>query len=239
MGKQVGTNVIVPGSGAGPFPVFYLLHGLSDDYTIWQRNTAIERYSAAYPMIVVMPDGYRGFYTDNDAGPAYAKYIGEELPEVIERTFHARTDRAGRCIGGLSMGGYGALRVGLGYPERYASINSHSGALDVRRYSQVNGPLPGPAATQVFGADPTGTPHDLVFLAQRAKAAGQLPKIRIDCGTEDFLLEANRYYHGELNRLNIPHEYEEFPGSHEWGYWDLHVREALAFHARTVAPAAR
>src|SRR4051794_22048985 len=108
LGKHVGTYVYLPDEPGAPFAAFYLLHGLGDDYTIWLRHTSIERYAAKHSMMIVMPDGYRGFYTDNAAGPAYAKYIAEELPAMIERTFPARGDRAARGIGGLSMGGYGA-----------------------------------------------------------------------------------------------------------------------------------
>src|SRR5687767_7633473 len=113
LAKKVGTYVILPepGVGEGPWPVYYLLHGLSDDYTVWQRRTRAEWYVRDLPLIVVMPDGYRGFYTDNADGPAYAQYVAEELPEFVEKYFPARRDRAGRCVGGLSMGGYGALRL--------------------------------------------------------------------------------------------------------------------------------
>jgi len=136
LGKQVSTYVVLPDEGPGPFPVLYLLHGLSDDHTIWLRRSRIEWYVRNLPLIVVMPDGYRGFYTNNDAGPAYATYMAEELPEKIETWFPASRVREGRCISGLSMGGYGAFRLALGYPDKYVSATSHSGALTIgsRRY---------------------------------------------------------------------------------------------------------
>jgi len=230
--KCVGSHVIVPNKGGGPFPVMYLLHGLSDDYTMWHRRTRIEWYAEKYPMIVVMPDGYRGWYTNNEQGPAYARYLGEELPAFIERTFHARASGKARCIGGLSMGGYGALRLALGYAGRYVSAVSHSGA-----------PMWGPnnfrATTtaeelRIFGEKPAGTDHDLLALAKKAKAAGKLPRIAIDCGTEDWHLEANRRFHKALHGAKIPHQYAEFPGNHNWDYWDIHVQEALAFHAKAL-----
>src|SRR5882757_3275098 len=90
LGKQTAAYVLTPESGKGPFPVFYLLHGLSDNHTIWMRRTRIEEYIGGLPLIVVMPDGGRGFYTDAAAGFAYGKHIGEELPTIIERTFHAK-----------------------------------------------------------------------------------------------------------------------------------------------------
>ncbi len=229
--KMVVANVIVP-DGPGPFATFYLLHGLSDDHSAWLRRTRIEMYAAAYPMIVVMPDGFRGFYTNNNQGPAYGQYIGQELCDFIERTFHARPERAARMIGGLSMGGYGALRIALGYPDRFISATSQSGA--VMRGSGAGAGQVGDEFSQIFGPSPEGSEHDLVHLAHRAAAAGELPHMRLDCGTSDFLLEQNRDFHRRLRALKIPHEYDEFPGDHNWDYWDLHVRQALRFHAQVM-----
>ncbi len=230
--KMTGTLVILPDKGEPPFPTFYLLHGLSDDYTSWHRRTRIEWYVRDLPLIVVMPDAYRGFYTDNEHGPAYARFFGEELVHMVERNFPARPARTARCVGGLSMGGYGALRVALGYPNVFASANSHSGAV-------MHGSRPphGPIAAEmkrVFGARPTGGDHDLLALAERSKEAGRVPKLRLDCGYEDELLEDNREFHERLTEMGVAHEYEEFPGGHNWDYWDYHVNLALMFHAKNL-----
>src|SRR5262245_25051271 len=87
--KQVAMNVIVPDRGSGPFATFYLLHGMSDDYTTWHRRTRIEWYVRELPLIVVMPDGFRGFYTDNEDGPPYARFFAEELLAFVERILPA------------------------------------------------------------------------------------------------------------------------------------------------------
>lgn len=235
--KKLGTYVILPDAGTRPFATYYLLHGLSDDHTVWLRRTRIEWYVREMPLIVVMPDGFRGFYTDNADGPAYAKHMAEELVQFVERNFPARRERESRCIGGLSMGGYGALRLGLGYPHLFASANSHSGAL---MHGGRSGPRPdGPLSTaefrRIFGDGAAGSPHDLVALARRAKESGQpVPRLLVDCGTEDVLLEDNRAFHGELKRIGIPHDYREFPGTHTWDYWDEHVQDALEFHLRAL-----
>ena len=105
--------------GEPPYQVLYLLHGLSDNHTIWLRRTGIERYVASLPIMVVMPDGGRGFYADADQGYAYGKAIGEELVDRIDKTFPTKASREGRVVAGLSMGGYGALRLALNYPERF------------------------------------------------------------------------------------------------------------------------
>lgn len=249
LGKHTTTQVWIPDVGTPPFPTYYLLHGRSDDHTIWWRRTRLEMYVAKYPMILVMPDGHRGFYTDNVDGPAWAKHIGEELPAMIERTFNAKAERGARAIGGLSMGGYGALRVGLAYADRFCSINSHSGAMGWSRFAdkgtlEVEAQrLNWDAATRaemrrIFGDAPLrGGPHDPIFHARKAKAAGNLPSLLIDCGTEDFLIESNRGFTQDLTEQDIPHVYREFPGAHNWDYWDLHVREALEFHARNLGVA--
>ena len=222
-------HVLLPEKCEPPYASFYLLHGLSDDYTIWLRQTRIEMYARQYPLVVVMPDGYQGFYTRTAQEHDYAKHFGEELVAFIEKTFPVKRRRSARAIGGLSMGGYGALRIGLGHPDTFASVNAHSGAFlheGSQFFTERRKDM-----ERVFGQRFTGTEHDVLWLARRAQRAGTLPKLRIDCGTEDFLINENRHLHRQLTKFGIPHEYLEFPGAHNWDYWDLHVREALAFHA--------
>jgi putative tributyrin esterase len=227
LGQQRTTWLLLPDEQAGPFPTLYLLHGLSDDHTIWARRTRIDSYVEGKPLIVVMPDGGRGFYTNHENGPRWAEHIGMELPAFIEKTFPAIADRSARFIGGLSMGGYGALRIALGFTDRFASATSHSGSL-------MFGSKPQESAERrlIAGPNPRGSDHDLLELARRAKLVGALPRIRIDCGTEDFLLEDNRAVHTAFDGMSIRHEYEESSGSHSWDYWDVQVRRAIEFHLR-------
>jgi len=230
--KQTSLYAIVPETGRGPFPVFYLLHGLSDDHTIWHRRTRIEEYVAKLPLIVIMPDGYRGWYTDNEEGPAYARYMMEDVIGFTERTFPAIRKRSGRCIGGLSMGGYGALRLGLGFPDQFVSVNSHSGAMG---YPHKGGPFHHGDMARVFGKHSRGSEHDPYLLASRiVRKKTSPPKLLIDCGTEDVLIQMNREYTAFLKKIGYAHEYREFPGVHDWPYWDEHIPEALAFHAAAL-----
>lgn len=238
LGRRISIQALVPEHQDGPFPAFYLLHGLSDDHTVWCRNTRIECYVRDLPLIVVMPNGERGFYTDNADGPRYATFMAEELPRLVERIFRARTDRAGRCVGGLSMGGYGALRLALGYPGRYVSASSHSGAL-LKGSSTETGSVLGEAEQRrIFGPAPRNTDHDLCALAERLAGSPEVPALHLDCGTEDFLLDENRAFHHKLQALGLPHVYREYPGGHTWDYWDKHIREALRFHCRALDIAA-
>jgi S-formylglutathione hydrolase FrmB len=234
LGQHVGTYVYLPDDAPPPFATLYLLHGLSDDFTIWMRRTSIERYATRHGLMIVMPDGFRGFYTDNAAGPAYATYIAKELVDTIERIFPAKRARESRGVGGLSMGGYGALRLALGHPDLFAAATSHSGAVlhGSRNHPRVGGALAEPEFRRIFGDEPVGTDHDVLALAHRAQAAGKLPALRIDCGVDDDLIHDNRALHTKLDALRVPHEYEEFPGGHNWDYWDVHVQEALAFQSK-------
>jgi S-formylglutathione hydrolase FrmB len=159
--------------------------------------------------------------------------MAEEVVGFVERNFPARPARQARAVGGLSMGGYGALRLAMAHPELFASANSHSGALmhGGRDGPRPDGPLSPDEFRRIFGARPQGSDHDLVALARRLKqSGGPIPRMLLDCGTDDFLLEDNRAFRRELQRFDVPHEYREFPGAHTWDYWDEHVRDALDFH---------
>jgi putative tributyrin esterase len=233
--KQTSMYLIVPEKGDGPFAVFYLLHGFSDDHTIWMRRTRIDAYVEGLPLIIAMPDGYHGFYTDNHAGDPYGKYMTEDVIGFVERSFNVQKNRGGRCIGGLSMGGYGSLRLALSAPEMFISANSHSGAAQPWFPKDPECYKKDPERGRIFGPNPAGTQHDLYHLAKRLKRSGKpIPKLLIDCGSEDFLFEQNREMHAEFEKIGIPHEYREFLGNHNWDYWDEHIRESLEFHCKAL-----
>ena len=227
--KQTAVNLILPDSD-GPWEVMFLLHGLSDDHTIWNRRTRLEEYVAGLPLLVVMPDGGRGFYCDAVEGYAYRKAIGEELVALVKRWFNVKEKW---CISGLSMGGYGAVRYALDYPEQFVSACSLSGALAFGHYPLDREGEWGREFARIVGQDPTGGPNDL-FQRISDLPADQRPALRIDCGSEGFLIESNRAYHAHLTELGIPHEYEEHPGEHNWPYWDEHIQPAIAFHRRKL-----
>jgi len=220
-----------------PYPAFYLLGGLSDDQTIWRRRTRIEWYVCRLPLIVVMPNGGREFYTDAAEGPACERHIIEDVIGFVDRFLPTIAERRGRVIGGLSMGGYGAVKLALKYPNLFCSATAHSGCHAVVRNLASQGKLPEdesltPELRRIYGESPD--PGDDPFaLAERADRAC-LPALRLDCGADDFLLPHNRDFHAHLERLGVAHEYEEFPGGHTWDYWDTHVQEAIAFHCRIL-----
>ena len=230
IGRQTGLAVITPDRWDGaPLPVLYLLHGLSDGFSTWHRRTALERHLQAHRMLVVLPDGARGWYTN--AHSIAADQYEDHILEVVERVdglFNTIRDRSGRGIGGLSMGGYGATKIGLKHADRFGSVHSHSGVLDIRlRWEQA----PHADMNLIFGHE-VGDNEDCFHLARQAEPR---PALHIDCGTEDFLIEHNRRFHAHLDEIGYPHQYAEYPGAHDWGYWDTHIVAALAFHAEHFA----
>ena len=232
--KACSVNVVFPEFSRAPRPwaTFYLLHGLSDDHTIWMRRTSVERYVADYPLMLVMPDGGRGWYTNAIDGLAYEDDLIKDVVGLIDRTFPVKAERSGRAIGGLSMGGYGAVKLGLKHLDLFASVNSHSGALDLGGDPE-RVKLLGKEFVSIFGPQFQGGPEDPMAIIEKVDH-GRLPALRIDCGTDDFLIAENRRFHEHLDKLHIAHEYQEFPGGHDWAYWDRHVQEAIAFHARNL-----
>lgn len=232
--KQTAAWILVPDEPVEPMATLYLLHGLSDDHTIWLRRTGIERYVAGLPLAVVMPDGGRGFYCDAVAGFAYASAIGCELVDRVDRLLPTRPERSHRFAAGLSMGGYGALKLALTWPDRFSAAVSMSGALGFgRHYPNDDGSLFGSEFLRVTGPSPSGGRDDLHALAELRFAQNDLPRLAFHCGESDFLIESNRGYRDHLVAAGIPHEYAEYDGAHTWDYWDRHLPAALRFFGFT------
>ena len=214
----------------GKWPTLYLLHGLSDDHSIWQRRTSIERYVDDMDLAVVMPSVHRSFYTDMKHGMHFWTFISEELPAICERMFPLSTKRENRYAAGLSMGGYGAFKLGLLKPDRYAAVASLSGAVDmVAMAAKDHDDKDEQFFTDIFGdlEEMTGSDDDLVAAAERlADADGVKPKFYMACGTEDFLYDINvDFYEAFGARLGI--RYEEGPGAHTWAFWDEYIQRVL------------
>jgi putative tributyrin esterase len=224
LGKHVTYEVILPEVGTGPFPVLLQLHGLSDDQSMWIQKSNLVRHVADYPLIVVLPDGGTSGYLNWRSGERlwrqhYEDFLIEDLPAHLGR--HLQVRSGPWAIGGLSMGGYGAMRLGLKYPERFASIWAHSSAFHI-------GNLVDPAAVE-DAADADVYPH-----ANRVAQGTTRPAIAFDCGVDDELIGYNREFHAHLDKIGLAHHYAEHPGAHTWDYWDEHVREALTQHARVL-----
>lgn len=245
MGREMGYRVVLPSAynTAGTserFAVIYLLHGLTGNYSNWTDRTKLGDYAAAGKFIIVTPEGENGWYTDNPTKPnhKYESYIIKELIPQVDKQFRTIPERKGRMIAGLSMGGYGAVKFGLKYPEMFSLVGSFSGALAASSYRTAE-EVPASirqALVGIFG-EPNSETHksnDIFRMisdstSERIRAA---PFIYLSCGTEDFLVQHNREFLKLLNDKKIPHEYRELPGAHNWAFWDDQVREFLALAAR-------
>lgn len=225
--NQIGMNSV---DGGDTYPVLYLLHGLSDDQTIWMRRTSIERYVSELGIAVIMPFGERSFYSDMQCGRRYWTFLSEELP-VLARNFFPRISprREDTFAAGLSMGGYGALKLALRRPDRFAAAASLSGVLDIAAF--VKRQLPDNAAFwNAIYASPEAleSGEDNLFVAaKKAVQAEHPPKLFACCGTSDFLYGDNLTAVKVFRELGVDLTYEEGPGSHTWEFWDQWIRRAL------------
>ncbi|MGX4586368.1 alpha/beta hydrolase [Paenibacillus chitinolyticus] len=237
LGMSTSIQVILPqrttgqigleGSAAGlRHPTLYLLHGLSDDDSIWMRRTAIERYAAPLGLAVVMPNAARSFYTDMENGYDYWTFLSEELPQVCRSFFPLSDRREDNFVAGLSMGGYGAFKWALKKPDQFAAAASLSGVTQVK---EIEKRFPKDFRL-VFGKNKELLrASDLFALARyAAEKKTELPALYQCCGTDDFLYEENIAFRDYVQGLNIPLLYEEEEGRiHDWSYWDQQISRVL------------
>lgn len=223
LNKHTNYTVILPERGEGPFPVLLQLHGLTDNHRSWILQSSLTRHVDAYPFIVVLPDGgtscYLNWPAPDRVGRAdYEDLMVRDLRAHVTRHFAAKAGPW--AIGGLSMGGYGSMRLGLKYPELFSSIWAHSGAFHI-----------GNVLDMQWAPDQDDINVMKLATQLATRDAAERPAIAFDCGTEDELLQHNRDLDAHMDALGIAHTYNEHPGGHTWDYWDDHVREALAQHA--------
>jgi len=217
----------------------YLLHGHSDDHTAWQRWTSIERYVEGLNLAVVMPAVHLSFYNDMAHGGKYWQFISEEVPMLVRDMYSLSSKREDNFVAGLSMGGYGAFKLALNYPERFAAAASLSGAVDLSEVVRVKKEDPDNKAwieemRTVFGdlSKVPGSKHDLFALAKKAVKAPVKPRLYQCCGTEDDLHPDNVRFRDAVRRLPLDLTYEEGPGEHNWAYWDKMIQHVLAWMFR-------
>ena len=214
------------------YPTLYLLHGMSDDHTVWQRRTSIERYVEKLNLAVVMPAVGRSFYTDMATGQRYGTFISEEVPAYVRHFFPLSEARDENYVAGLSMGGYGAFKLALTYPERYAAAASLSGALDIVRLRQAQAEAGMEELKHIFGevSALADGPNDLFHLARRlVEREGPRPQLYQWCGTEDFLYADNVRFHEHTKTLGLDVTYTAGTGGHEWSCWDEQIQRVLAW----------
>lgn len=232
--EQIGVQGAVR---EGPPPVLYLLHGLSDDHTAWSRYTSICRYAEAAGLAVVMPAVHHSFYADEVHGHAYWTYVSEELPAIVASFFQVSTLPAETFVAGLSMGGYGAFKLALTHPERYAAAASLSGALDIR---YLAGREDRAALFHRAFDDTIGDADDLFSLLPTGPASGPasppasrpstpVPPLYVACGTDDALLPATERFVAAATDAGVDVTTDLRPGDHTWDLWDAMIADVIAW----------
>ncbi|MGI6199527.1 MAG: alpha/beta hydrolase [Christensenellales bacterium] len=253
--KQQGVGVDTKGGwdGREELAALYLLHGTTDDQTIWQRRTSIERYVADKKLAVVMPCTHLAAYTNQQYGYAYFDYIAQEVPALCQTYFPISAAREKNFIGGLSMGGYGALKIGIRCGDRFShaiglsagcdrlsmlpeaaldcdgieALAARRESMDAKTYQRCLQFFLNFGSPKAFAASKEDNLFNLT--RDRVERGAPMPEIFMTCGTEDFALDPNRRYHALLDELGVRHTYYEAPGVHEWAYWDHHIQKALAW----------
>jgi putative tributyrin esterase len=204
-------------------PVLYLLHGLTDDHTGWARHTSIERYADDAGLAVVMPSVHHSFYTDEVHGHAYWTYVSEELPGLVRSLFRLSDRPEDTFAAGLSMGGYGAVKLALSHPERYAAAASLSGTLDIHYMADRED------RAEIWHRAFDGViqpPNDLFALLG---AASSVPPLYVGCGTEDGLVDGNERFIAAAADAGLEVTADLRPGDHEWSLWDAMIQDVIAW----------
>lgn len=214
----IDNNVV----GEQKYKCLYLLHGLSDDNSIWLRRTSIERYAADYGICVVMPCADKSFYSKMKYGPDYYTYIAKEVPRIVREFFNVSDKREDNFVAGLSMGGYGALKIALRECDRFAAGAGLSPCGDIKNLGF------GEVMTPIFGENfDVPDEDDLLYLADTQKNHPNKPRLYIGIGTEDFLYENNFELRKKLENNGYDFTYRESSGAHTWEFWDEYIQYVL------------
>jgi S-formylglutathione hydrolase FrmB len=218
------------------YKTLYLLHGVFGSCSDWINGTRIESWAQDKNLAVIMPSGENKFYVDNPySGDNFGQFIGEDLVSFTRKTFPLSDKREDTFIGGLSMGGYGALRNGLKYNDTFGCIVALSSALILENAIKSSYDDPSPIGNRhymesVFGDIDKleGSDKDYYALIKGlVKDKKDIPEIYMACGTEDMLYVPNVKYHEFLEQNKVKHEFVTGPGVHDWIFWDTYIKKAL------------
>ncbi len=232
MDKSIPNLIILPDSYDKQnenFPVLYLLHGAGGNYLDWSnRVPVITKYADKYDMIIVCPDGgVTSWYFDSpiDKSMKYETYITKELVPWIDGNYNTIAQKKGRAITGLSMGGHGAFYLSFRHQDIWGAAGSLSGGVDIRSF-----PNEWNIAKRLGNYRDNkenweeNTVINMVYLLDKESL-----KIIFECGVNDFFYEANKRLHEKMLQRNIPHDYTERPGRHQWSYWGNAIKYQLVF----------
>ena len=216
-------------------PLVILLHGVYSSHWAWVRQAAAHRLAsrlqaagALPPCVLAMPsDGLwgdgSGYLQHHEQD--FERWIAFEVPAAVAHAVPAVTANSPRLIAGLSMGGFGALRIAARYPTRFVAASGHS---SITESHQMRHFVEECMDEVISPAQPR------TVLEAMLRHRDELPRVRFDCGTDDTLLSANRELHARLLEARIPHTYEEYPGGHTWEYWSRHLEKTLRFFGEAL-----
>ena len=210
----------------------YLLHGLSDDGGAWVRHSMIETIARDYGLVVIMPSVGRSFYTDQRDGQHFYTYLTDELPAYLEALFGLNPSRENTLVAGNSMGGYGALKLALNFPQRFGAAASLSGVTSLEFLRLYPDDPRNAKFAYLFGDldQLHGSQHDpMTWLQGAAQSKFDRPKLYIACGKQDDLFPLNQIFHAACTEMNIGHSYIVEDGKHDWFFWHKHIQSFLRF----------
>jgi S-formylglutathione hydrolase FrmB len=244
-GKEVPLSVILPAgydASEKRYPVLYLLHGYTAHYSDWVANTHIIQYARRYQEIIAMPETGTSWYVNNYANPQlkWQDYFIYDVIPYVDQHYRTRANRRGRAIAGTSMGGYGALFLGLKYHAMFAAAASLSGVVTTPEPSFVQY-VTSKLDEQVIESDfgPFGSQardeNDL-FKRVRQVPPSAMPELYLSIGTSDKYLGTNREFVKLLDSMGVDLRYRELPGGHDWRLWDAELETVLAFQADAIWP---
>lgn len=219
-----------------PTKTLFLLHGYTSDSKEWLYGSSIRFLAEKYNLAVVFPNGENSFYLNGEAtGRKYCDFVGGELVDYMRKVFGLAKTAEDTFIGGLSMGGFGALHTAFAFPENFSKVAAMSSALLIHELAgmkpgQDNGVANYGYYHLCFGnldhvQESDANPETLLLRLKEENKT--IPDIFMACGTEDFLLERNRAFRDFLQKENIPVVYEEGPGSHNMQFWDAKLEPAI------------
>lgn len=240
---EINLSVILPHDRpsqekTGPCRVLYLLHGLGENCYSWMRYTSLETFVRNRNLAVVMPEGQGSFYTDMVYGLPWFSYLSEELPALCKSMFNVSHRREDTYIAGLSMGGYGALKCAFTHPELFAGCASFSAPVYTRNVALAREKNIKPILNQlhlyqaIYGTDlHVSDENDLYALAKLLadRPAPEHPRLFLTCGQQDYMYRDNLDFREYLNGLGISCRWTDWPGGHDWVFWDESIRKALDF----------
>ena len=237
LGRQTSIDVIIPqkrtngeigiknNAKAEKYKTLLLLHGLSDNSRIWMRRTCIDRYATEKGVAVVMPSGDRSFYTNMHNGDKFADFIGKEVLAVVREYLPLSEKREDTFVAGNSMGGYGAMKMALKFPETFSAAAGLSSVADVKKFMEERYPALG---AQIFGEGKEVPDGEDLFALTTANESNPLrPRLYMIEGLGDFMLEENRRLAAHIKTLDYDFTYEEYEGVHDWAFWDTYIQKVL------------